>query len=303
MKNKKNLLIALNSILATAFIYTLIESATYYGFLAKHVGNLVYIFISIIALVFVFVLIKLQDNSLVSNLIYICTGGMLLTYLVLNALEKLKYPNYVFSHFHLHPEMLLLPLIMLLLIFLFTESEIRVKNLFYILIFLVFCQYLASDLATVKGKSVVYVFKNMNLNYDKKMEILIGKIPYDYAIFIKENTPENATILIPPQAYPWPQTSNEAYLRYFIYPRKLINGGERSAQNDLAEIDYVLLDYGETNISQFGYTNVWPKFDVPAEFIVYWNPETGVIYNDGAKLYKYNSNDSTAKWGIIKVAK
>jgi hypothetical protein len=190
-------------------------------------------------------------------------------------------------------------------LFVLNEDEKRNRTLFYGIIILVLGQYAIRDFNTIKGERPIFILKNINLSYDKKMEMVIGKLAYDYAIFIKDNTPPNARILIPPQSYPWDKTGNVAYLRYFLYPRDLINGDEKDPKVDIQSVDYVLIDYGETNISQYGHTNVWPKFDVAGEYKVIWDPETNNFWKVDNGYYKYNGKeaDNLEKWGLIKVKK
>ena len=56
-----------------------------------------------------------------------------------------------------------------------------------------------------------------------------GGVPYDIILpvvdFILKVTPPDAVILIPPQDLD-PMTGNAGLLRYFIYPRFVVNGGE-----------------------------------------------------------------------------
>jgi hypothetical protein len=135
------------------------------------------------------------------------------------------------------------------------------------------------------------------------MEMVVDKIPYNFAIFIKNNTPESSAILIPPQGFPWDKTGNIVYFRYFLYPRKLINGGEKDPGVNINNVDYVLIDYGETNIFQYGFTNIWPKFNVDSEYIIYWNPFDGTVKKIENKKYVYDPDNKTDVWGIIKVKK
>jgi hypothetical protein len=178
-----------------------------------------------------------------------------------------------------------------------------VSVLFYGIIILVLGQYAIKDFNIVKYNRPFFILKNINLSYDKKMEMVVGKVPYDFALFIKSNTPEDSTILIPPQGFPWSQTSNVEYLRYFLYPRNLINGNEKDSKVDIRRVDYVLIDYGETNISQYGFTNIWPKFNVNSEYIVYWNPLDGTTRKVDNGKYVYKSDQNTEEWGIIKIKK
>lgn len=171
------------------------------------------------------------------------------------------------------------------------------------MILLVLSQYVKRDFNIVKYNRPFFILKNINLDYDKKMEMAVGNIPYDYAIFIKNNTPSDSAILIPPQGFPWDKTGNAIYFRYFLYPRRLINGGEKDPKVDLKDIDYVLIDYGETSVFQYDFTNIWPKFNVNSEYIIYWNPFDGAVKKIEYEKYVYNPDNKTDVWGIIKVKK
>jgi hypothetical protein len=122
-----------------------------------------------------------------------------------------------------------------------------------------------------------------------KLSKKIGPKVIDFYEFIKRNTPEDAVILIPPQALPWPMIGNAAYSRYFLYPRHLISGLEVTPGIDLKEkqVQYVIVAWGEVNTYQYGYTHGWPKFFVPAKRIIYKknleeikNYESVIYYKD-----------------------
>lgn len=221
----------------------------------------------------------------------------------MDILEKVKYPNYIFSHFHLHPFLFLISVILMTVIFLLNNNERKSHILLHVTLFFILVQYAIVDFNSVKKAQPLFILKNSGLSHDQKMEISIEKVPYDYAMFVKNFIPEDSTILIPPQGYPWPQTGNVAYLRYFTYPRKLINGNERDPKVDLKDVDFVLIDYGETTISEYGFTNVWPKFDVDGEYIIYWNPTDGITQKVENGKYIYEPDSNTKLWGIIKVKK
>lgn len=300
---KSKFLYILNSFLVVFFLYSLSESFTYYGFWFKHFGKLVYFlfFICFVSLLFFFR--RFNSYIFANNFILVIVYTFTIFYVFLISLEKLVYPNFVFSHFHLHPDMLILPLTALVVIFFINQVESTITGFLNFLIFFLLLQYILVDLSLLKNENPVFVIKNLRLDYDEKMRLSVGKLPYDYAIFIKNNTPKESVILIPPQGFPWPQTGNGAYLRYFIYPRKLINGKEKEAGVDLSKVDFVLLDYGESNASEYGYTNYWPKFDIPSEYIIYWNPGSGEVIREDKTLYRYDLNEKDKLWGLIKVDK
>ena len=144
------------------------------------------------------------------------------------------------------------------------------------------------------------------LTKEEKFCLRIGGFICSYVEFIKQQTPEDAIILVPPQGFPWPMTGNVAYFRYFLYPRYLVNGGEKKAKIDLKEegIEYVLLAWGETEGTEYDYTHGWPKFSLPAKRIIYkkdlkdqYNYEGRVVEKDYDPLDPVNFEN----WGLIEL--
>lgn len=134
------------------------------------------------------------------------------------------------------------------------------------------------------------------LSYDEKMRHKIGKDFYNYTLFLRKYLPQDATVLIPPMAFPWAQTGNIYYLNYFLYPRKLVYGGEETiAENK--NITYALMLWGESGPSQ-EYKQGWPKFPVKAEEIILWN-ENKIEF---LKKDFYPEQDmKEGVWGLIKL--
>lgn len=301
MKNNKNIFSLINSFLITLFALSIVETFTYSGFIAKHFDVKVGLGIILLFVVAFVVLRRFFKSTLFGKFILFSTYLFTFIYVVFDTLERVTYLNFVFSRFHLHVHLLLLSATLLSIIFLINSDRKKVNTYVFTVLVVILIQYLVTDIVVIAKSNIGFMLKNPKATYDQKMEVVIEKKPYNYALFIKNNTPENAKILIPPQGYPWPQTGNKAYFRYFIYPRTLINGNEKDANVDIKEVDYVLIAYGETTISEYGFTNVWPKFDVKGEYILYWDPETGEITKEEKGIYKYNENDKTEKWGIIKI--
>ena len=301
MKNSKNWLSLINAFLITLFACSLVETFTYSGFLTKHFDIKVG---SVILFVFVtsfLVFRKFYKNTIFEKFILLATYFFTFVFVVFDTMERVTYANFVFSHFHLQVYLLLSSTIIMSIMFLVNLDKKIVNKYIFSVLVIILIQYLITDIVGIFKSNIGFMLKNPNATYDQKMEVVIEKKPYDFAMFIKANTPEDAKILIPPQGYPWPQTGNEAYFRYFLYPRKLFNGNENESKVDASAVDYVLVDYGETTISEYGFTNVWPKFDVKGEYILYWNPEIGEIFKDNVGVYKYNETDKSEKWGLIKI--
>lgn len=133
----------------------------------------------------------------------------------------------------------------------------------------------------------------------------IGPEAYDYYKFVRDNTPTDARILIPPQGLPWPRIGNAAYSRYFLYPRYLVSGKENEPGVDLKKenIQYVLVSWGEVNLFQYGYTSGWPKFKVPAKKIVYMSLSDGTTREKTLiRGQDFEPSElTTGLWGLVEV--
>lgn len=249
----------------------------------------------------------LQKISLLTAIIF----G--LGYFAFNIIEIIQYQNFVFSTFHIHPQEMITPLSISVFSYLIlfknklSTALVNPKFLFRkfpvtaILIWVLILNF--SEMGKNVFRDLVFILENPRASYDKKMEEKVGKQFYNYVRFIKNNTPDDAKILIPPfPAYPWPQTGNIPYMTYFLYPRVLLNGEEKSPNFYLKSgiVDYVLIAWGETEATSGGFTHGWPKFDIAAQEIVYMdNGGLKIEYGD----YLYKNVEGRMLWGIIKIKK
>jgi hypothetical protein len=169
------------------------------------------------------------------------------------------------------------------------------------IIFINFYRIIPRIIQSFSGFNKELVFAS---NKDK-LSRKIGPKVIDYYEFVRQNTPENSVVLIPPQGMPWPMTGNAAYSRYFLYPRHLISGKEEEPGIDLkgSNVTYILIAWGEVNNFQFGLTHGWPKFFVPAKRIIYKktmnenkNYESIILNKD------YNPEEMKIdEWGLIEI--
>lgn len=340
---RKNKLLDLNKsifpyLIGLTYFFLLLESYKYIGFLRKYilVDSRFFLVLSLLSIVFIFY-DKLKDKKykesvlerIVVEVNLFLFLPLVIVYLLMIYLNARNYPNYVFATYHIQPQnfinIVYLSLALLLLRYeyfykrlnlevYFDRFEIvsdrmnaREKLLLFFIIFLLFFYFVSNFIRLFRNVSDDFSFMltHLNYSYDEKIKYSIGSVVYDYILFVKNNTPSESVILIPPQSYPWPYTSNAAYIRYFLYPRKLVNGREKEPGVDMGKLDYVLIDYGESNISEYGHTNIWPKFDVAGEYKIIWNPETNNFWKDKNGYYKYSENEANnlEKWGLIKVKK
>ena len=75
---------------------------------------------------------------------------------------------------------------------------------------------------------LTFIARNPSFSYDEKMRAQWGDF-YDFMCFTRNNTPPEATIVLPTQNSVWPSLSNRALVNYFLYPRKLSLGLEMVA--------------------------------------------------------------------------
>lgn len=141
----------------------------------------------------------------------------------------------------------------------------------------------------------IYIFLNRSSSYDEKMEAKWGLF-YKYMKFVRDNTPNDAAIAIPPPVRPWLSEGNSVLVRYFLYPRFLI-----TVENEFIterKPDYYLLAKGlwkAYDDKDYG----WPKDFIKAEKILYMDSETNIA-REVEKDYDPSEPKNLQSWGLIK---
>lgn len=315
---------------------SIIESVSYTGIFAKyyHVSLFLFIFLGVIsAILFVLDNISVVSRKIVvlrkvkqSSDIFFTINRLLLlvlviVYALLSSIEKSHYPNYIFTTFHINfPS--LAKSINISIVFLITQllsqkinslidlSKIDFNNKIYrstllrsvifILIVMLTTYYAGKSLINiiiVTTSSNQHILTHLNATYDDKMrEYWPGM--YDYMLFIKNLTPDNATILLPPQQSPWLTEGNAGLIRYFLYPRKVINGNLYSLSD--SDFQYVLIAHGSWGAEEDGMYG-WPKVATQAEQIWYWNDKTNEVIPGDTQTYKPGDTSIDRQWGLIQV--
>lgn len=293
-----------------ALVATLVESFTYTGFIKSHFFiNSSYLVIFLILTGFLKIIFDKKD---IKTKIAICDVVPFLMSLILyvsfKLFDRFIYPNFVFSKVHIQPDnlfwvavVLSIPVFVAVVKIDYSKKESRLPTAIMALC-LSLVGFNLFKIYKIINSSLIFMIKNPTATYEVKMQEKVGKTFYKYTQFIDTYTPEDANLLIPPQAFPWPQSGNGAFLRYFTYPRNLGNGGEFSAGTNInwKNIDFVLLDWGETPTTEGKYTHEWPKFDVPADKIIFMN-EDGTFASEIKGDYKYANYKGKKVWGLIVV--
>lgn len=120
-----------------------------------------------------------------------------------------------------------------------------------IVIFLVITAILFNIYRSLPPKNELLVMvHNPFLSYNLRERLKMGSPFYEYIQFIKERTPPDTTIILPPQDSDWGMYGNFFYMQHYLYPRTLIGG--YGGTGDLNLADYALLVEGDS---------LWPSQD------------------------------------------
>jgi len=279
--------------------------------------NPILIYISFVAISFLHKIYKVQKDTYVDILFYkfniLILSLSFVTLLLTNIVEDLTYKNFIFSRFHIHPSELIYPFFVILVEIIFSlnlkdaknrvgeglKKAMNIKTIILPFVILIFINNILGVFDKMQ-KDAKYLIQNPFSTKKEIMKFKVGKLFYNYSEFIISNTEPTSKILLPPfPVYPWPQTGNAVYFRYFLYPRTLYGGREYEPNIDLNKIDYVLVAWGETPTTSSGVTHGWPKFDVVAEYILFLNKDGSTAKVEGN--YNYAKYKNVELWGIIKV--
>jgi hypothetical protein len=285
----------------------LVELVTYKGFVGKHlfVSSDVILFAALVFGAYSFLKYKKVSGAGVKKLTTIFPIIEILLFMVfmfLGFLEAKTYPNYVFSRFHIQ-FINLIPIIsygLFFLLWLETKNIINKKFQPISLALIVLGgYYLISNLNLVLAQvnsSFSYMVANSNASYEEKMSTYWGTSVF-YTNRIKALTPENATVVLPPQKIFWGVTGNVGVERYFLYPRTLISGLEESLPKNI-DYNYVVVSPG--NELGGGNYKLWPDFKIKAKHVYFIDPISGKLIS---KAQDYNPAEFSDKksWGLIQV--
>jgi hypothetical protein len=141
-----------------------------------------------------------------------------------------------------------------------------------------------------------YILFHLRSTYDERMYYQWG-IFYQDMVFVRNNTPTNATIVIPPEEAAWLMGTGEpAFVRAFLYPRTItpepINIPNLQA---FGPNTYILIAWGNEECKPDPACHGWPRQDIKATKIMYKDPnssnvikvETNAIYKLGGSGYVY----------------
>ena len=292
-----------------------IETYKYPGFIFKHFNFLPMIFYVITGIAII--AIKLYPPPTPEKSLLAITFRLLAIYAtiltgIFYIIETITYPNFIFTYLHIHLDGLQILTGMLFVYFalsnLMHKHYVAILNsTFFLAISSLLINYAIINTLDVTKliKKEVEAMQSPAQSDDEKNEVGWGTI-YQYAKMLKNATPEDAIIAMPPAQNHWLYSGNIVLMRYFLYPRTLVNVKETANTSTLHELpsqnyDYVALVWGESNErdqSPYG----WPKTSIDAEYIDYFDLNTNTTNRVVTTQYQFRELNEQL-WGVIKVRK
>lgn len=280
--------------LITTFIalsWSAIESVSYLGFFYSHLhvhSFFIYFLSIILSLSYKDKLKAYASRAMVLG--YVLGIG----YFILIFLESVSYPNFVFTHFHINPLTFQIFVSLAWFHILIINKENFSKSLLIALLI-----FVAIDGA---GRTTGYAYKGIKdmikdpfATYDQKMSKAYPGF-YPAMLAVKSITPNEATILIPPQGNPWEVEGNAAMVTYFLYPRHVINLNVDTISS-IPDHTFILIAKGSwPRVGEMDYG--WPKVPVSAFNIWEIDTKSGIT---NSYLRNYNPDTDKWDWGLIEV--
>ncbi len=246
IKKKDKILLFLPFLITFTYACLVLDSIVYPGFVSKYllVDSKIFFAISLILLVFVLPPNSIRVGQKYKLLISLLEMNMLLllpillVYYILNIVEIAHYTNYVLATFHIHLDgfiYLMLFVLSLTGVDLIVNNPLLFKDVsqlkiifnkdrfrFIFFVFLIYTVYFNFGITFQHAvKRGAFIFSHINYSHDDKMYHQWGEY-YKFMLFVKENTSNEAIIVIPPEKEPWLTSGNMWIDRYFLYPRRIV---------------------------------------------------------------------------------
>lgn len=182
------------------------------------------------------------------------------------------------------------------------KVKLRYVLLFYFLVVYILAQQLIFVFSAI-SKKIVRMYSTVQIPYGQRWEqVMGGRFSFGwmktYSEFVNEQSPDDSVLLIPNREAPWEMEGNPHYLRWFIYPRGMVQMFESTEIP--ADADYALLTYGV-----FGYKKeTFPNFFISREKIdeiIFVNQNTLEVTRK--ENIDFRPEEYENVWGLIKLRK
>jgi hypothetical protein len=298
-----------NLILPVAIVFTylclLADAIKYPGFIGNHffIDAKVYFALTIVLLLFSTG--KSSFSNIVLKINRFLVVFFVLIYLVLIALEGAHYTNYVLATYRIHIDGLVIVVLFGLSIFVAKKvgeiipRKISKLGILYPAMIFVLALFMVQNMASISNLAVnadSYALFHLKNSYDDKMYYQWGDF-YRFMVFVRNNTPDNAKIVISPMRDPWLIGSgNLHYVRAYLYPREIIQYKTMTLPVEtFANGTYLLISWGARDCKPDPDCHGWPRQEIPASEIIYKDPNStdviktlqNSVYTPANKEYVY----------------
>ena len=302
-------LIILPALIIFTYLCLILETVKYPGFIGNHFFIDAKIYFAVVLTLILFSTSKSRFLDFIFKINRFLLPILSVVYLSLAALEGAHYTNYILATLHIHLDGLVLLVLFSFLLFVADKFKNllpkRIHNLgviypaiaFFIVYFVVKNLSYVTDQAVNRDFYIVFHLLN---SYDQKMYYQWGDF-YRFMTFVRNNTPPDATIIVPPEEDPWLMGSgNDRFVRVFLYPRKII-----SVTKIIPDIKafgpntFILITWGKEECKPEG-CHGWPRQDIFAKRIYYKDPDSEkVIETKENTVYKLE--DDRYVYGVIEL--
>ncbi len=306
--------------ISLTFLSLFAEVYTFKYFLFKHYFISTDLLIVLTLIVELYVLKDKDYNTFFLTISKLLFVPLAIIYFYLTYLNNSNYSNYVFSKYHVQPELILRPLVFSILIFLmiylkqkkplildtvnvFKKKDHRIENSIIGLLFILLVSFgltnFFKDFATLwpyLNPIPNHLISTYSQKYDYIMKIKYGNY-YEYTQFVKNVVSDNSSLLLPPQQNPWQYEGNQRLARYFLYPRTLYSAHKKNLPKS---VDFIEIAWGSTDFAPKGdETYGWPKNKIKAEKVYIYDFDTNdyKIYNEDYEPEKFLK---PGVYGLIK---
>lgn len=277
--------------------------------------NYFYVDAKIIFSVSIFLLIFLNTKTKLMQIVFKMNNILLIpltvSYLGLYLLEGANYTNYVLSKFHFHLDGMILPVLFSIFILLASKFKNEIieagnKSKIYPVFIALIIYFVVKNLTYVLDMSFArnsYILFHTKSSYDEKMTYQWG-VFNEYMMFIKTNTPKDATIVIPPEEGAWLMGTGEPnFVRAFLFPRKIVQGLPTIPDDNIKTYvsnTYLMISWGQEVCRPDPDCHGWPKQKIKANEIIFKKPDSSEVA-EVRKDTVYDPADKTFVYGLIKI--
>jgi hypothetical protein len=300
--------LVLAALIAFTYVFLLLDTLKYPGFTGNHflIDARVYVAVSI-GLLLIWPLSP-RILKVILRISFVGLAIMLSIYIWFSVAEATHYINYVLSQYNLSLQGLVYVPVFSAMIF--VVSKIRLKNaillkgrnIWQTMLIIIIAYALISNIGASLENAVeqdIYIFAHPQSSYDQKMHYQWHEF-YHYMLFVKNNTSEDASIIIPPQLAPWWTSSgNEPLVRYFLFPRNLIQYKTETIP-DIKSVQpgtLIMVAWGEWECDLHGCKG-WPTQVIKSKKAIFKAPNSSDL-GETKENFLYDPKDASRPYGLL----